>query len=159
MIQPQDEPKADRHNSLFCDLNATGGDFDFYTYPLTMECTLTSQGLKVNAHFDSKSIHLKQIRRFVNQFVHIVQQFSGSELDMRVRDIEIISPQDKKELSEWNRKYPETVDTCVHQLIEKIVHEQPTMLAIASWDGNMSRSQRGEQGEGMAWRGKGMSQW
>ncbi|KIN03455.1 hypothetical protein OIDMADRAFT_26149 [Oidiodendron maius Zn] len=76
----------------------------------------------------NSSIDIKQTRRLLNQFAYIIRQLSIRKLGMSVRDVEIISPQDKKELFEYNRASPEMVDSCMRHLIYHVVHEQPTMF-------------------------------
>lgn len=140
VIQPSIDFGQGDKASLFHNLDYTGDVWNFNTYPLTMECTLTSSGVRVNAMFHSTILDTKQMERVICQFGHILQQLSMIHPQARVRDIERISPQDMSEILDWNSAIPETINRCVHDLIDEQIQAQPEELAICSWDGELTYS-------------------
>ena len=145
IIQPK--PTSDPGDTrLFIDLNASSDSAGFYTYPITMECALTSTGLDVTANFDSSIIDTKQMQRVLNQFTHILHQMSAHKTDMRLGDIELVSPEDISDIRGWNtgNLTTEVLDSCVHDLVERHVKIQPNSPAVYAWDGNLTYSQLNE---------------
>lgn len=111
------------------------------TYPLVMECTLTEDGVRIMASFDSKVTDESVIARVTAQFEHVIQQMWLHNDDILVRDIKMVSPQDHRNIWAWNHKCPEAVEACVHEVIAKQVLARPNAPAICGWDGSFSYSE------------------
>ena len=45
------------------------------------------------------------------------------------------SPDDLIDIWTWNATVPQSVDTCVHDLIAQTVSQRPSAIAISAWDG------------------------
>ena len=111
---------------------------NFDTYTLVMECTLTLNGIRVTATFDSNVIESRQMERIMLQFEGIIQQLCLEDATQQVGEVECMSEKEKEEVWEWNDTVPEAVDALMHQLIEEQVQIQPTSPAVCSWDGQLS---------------------
>jgi amino acid adenylation domain-containing protein/thioester reductase-like protein len=110
----------------------------FSTVALTLECTLTADnGVTIHMHFDDAALSHAQVVRMSRQFEHILQQLA-SEPTGKLSDIEMISPQDKEDVIQWNRAVPDTIDDCIHHLIGVHAAKQPDSPAICSWDGSLT---------------------
>ncbi|KAJ9487561.1 hypothetical protein VN97_g5749 [Penicillium thymicola] len=110
----------------------------FSTVALTLECILASDGsVEIHAHFDNAVLSRPEVVRIVRQFEHVLQQLASAPTG-KLSDIEVISPQDKDDLLQWNRVMPETVNNCVHSLITQNNLSQPNAPAICAWDGQLT---------------------
>ncbi|KAI4225077.1 MAG: hypothetical protein L6R40_008392, partial [Gallowayella cf. fulva] len=116
----------------------SGSIVNFNTYALVMECRLTLNGITITASFDANMIEARQMERIVLQFERTIQQLCLEDATQQVGEIECVSEEEKGEIWDWNGTVPETVDACVHQLIEQRVHEQPNSPAVYSWDGELT---------------------
>ncbi|KAI0189053.1 peptide synthetase [Astrocystis sublimbata] len=49
-----------------------------------------------------------------------------------------LAPEQLEQLWSWNSPLPETLETCMHDLIKEQAQKKPQSLAIESWDGNFT---------------------
>ncbi|KAJ5894898.1 hypothetical protein N7495_006589 [Penicillium taxi] len=114
---------------------------NFSTVALTIECSLAVDGsVEIHVHFDNVVISRPEVVRIVAQFEHVLQQLASLPTG-KLSEIEIISPQDKGDLLQWNRSVPDTVNDCIHNLIAKNILSEPEAQAICAWDGNATYSE------------------
>ncbi|KAF8865399.1 acetyl-CoA synthetase-like protein [Acephala macrosclerotiorum] len=140
VIQPKEHSDVD--NSI---LGRRMSEFDnvqvFDTYALTLECTLTNDGLSAKALLDPNVIEVSQMNRILSQFKHILQQLCLEEAGTTIHDINTVNPQDLEEIWQWNAILPDASSSCVHHLIEEAMLRNPHAQAICSWDGDLTRGQ------------------
>lgn len=111
---------------------------NFSTVALTLECSLGADGsIQIHVHFDNAVLPRLEVVRIVRQFEHVLQQLASAPTG-KLTDIEIISPQDKENILQWNSHMPETVNDCVHRLIAQNNFSQPNAPAICAWDGELT---------------------
>ncbi|MCJ1469343.1 hypothetical protein MMC07_007976 [Pseudocyphellaria aurata] len=137
VIQPREDSIVDE--TFLCRQGQNLTNFD--TYPLTLDCQLTRDGLIATAIFDAEVIDNSQMIRMLAQFQHIVQQLCLEQNDKIVEDIETISPEDVQELWTWNATVPQAAESCVQHLIEQVMHEAPYAPAVCSHDGDLTYSE------------------
>jgi amino acid adenylation domain-containing protein len=109
----------------------------FNNYALMLECTPEHGGLRFNASFDSNLISEFQMHRILSQLAHVFQQFL-SKGEKQLRDVDMLSPEDYQQISEWNCKTPEVIERCIHTAIQSQAEYRPDAEAICAWDGNLS---------------------
>ncbi len=108
----------------------------FDTYPPNIECQLTQTGVIMKIRFDSSVVESFQIECMVFQFAHVLQQLCSK--NVRIMDVEIISPSDLTLISQWNKQEPDYIDACVHQPFLEQCRRRPTAQAVCAWDGSFS---------------------
>ncbi|KAJ5220193.1 non-ribosomal peptide synthetase [Penicillium chermesinum] len=114
-------------------------DASFYNYALTVQCSLGRSGaFKLLVAYDNTVISEVAIERLTLQFEHIVSQLMTSNGSEKLKDIDLVSPHDLKQLNEWHSKavkYPEPqpLDAFSHHVVSA-----PYATAISSWDGDLS---------------------
>lgn len=87
---------------------------------------------------------MEQMHRIIHQFEHILLQLCLEEPDRRIGDIEMITPEDRKHILELDSGSFETIETCLHHLVEQSVLAHPYSLAVCSWDGDLTYCQLSE---------------
>lgn len=109
---------------------------DYRTYPLHTSCTVTESGtLEVKMRFDPAVIPSEEASHLMDYFENVVHAMTGSATDKSITDVEqsIVALPAKPSIEEID-----SVDRCVHNLIESNVKSQVDSPAICSWDANLS---------------------
>ncbi|RDL32391.1 HC-toxin synthetase-like protein [Venustampulla echinocandica] len=104
---------------------------------LRLRLQFTGSEILTRATFDATVVEEEQMRRVVHQLEHVLRQLTAAAGDIstiRVRDIEVFSPQDAHEMASWTDLPTSTLDTCAHHLIEQQAKRQPSALAVSAWD-------------------------
>ncbi|GJD00268.1 non-ribosomal peptide synthetase [Colletotrichum higginsianum] len=90
-----------------------------------------------------------QAKRVLATFRQVLQSIVSHPYS-QLSDIELLNDLDHQQCLDWNQSVPERSDTCVHQLIERNVHEAPLSPAIEAWDGQMSYAELDEASDKVA---------
>lgn len=112
----------------------------FTDYPLTVECQSDAGHLRIRARFDPHVIAEMQVWRILRQFSHIFEQVR-ERLDMKIRDVVALSPEDVIQLNQWNAVLPRRREICVHDRITQQCIAYPDLLAVEAWDGSFTYQQ------------------
>ncbi|OBT91629.1 Nonribosomal Peptide Synthase (NRPS) [Pseudogymnoascus verrucosus] len=108
------------------------------TYPLVMECTLTTDGIQIKVSFDSKIVDKPQIVRLTGQFEHLINQICWKHEVALVGEIKMINRKDQTDICAWNSNCPEAVEACVHETVAQQVVARPDAPAVYGWDASFS---------------------
>ncbi|MCJ1368281.1 hypothetical protein MMC16_007423 [Acarospora aff. strigata] len=103
----------------------------FASYPLVLICGLTLQNdtVHVNANFDPAFIGSDEMEVLVAQFAHVLQQLCRNPTQ-QIGAIELISPDDSKQLHQWNSVIPAPCFSTVHDLVLQHAQERPMTAAV-----------------------------
>lgn len=145
LIHPVEEP-GNSSSFLFVDteeqdsLDADGITEDsfagFDTHAITLECDLEKAGALLRFRFDSRVISRMRVENLACQLDVILRQLCDpNKSQIRLSDVDVVSPADLTEIWRWNATVPKSVDRVVHHLIAESAHEQPNSLAVCAWDG------------------------
>ncbi|KAK5988824.1 Nonribosomal peptide synthetase 32 [Cladobotryum mycophilum] len=110
-------------------------------YAFNIECTMImDKQIDVDVWFDERTISMPQVRRVLEQFENIFQQLSqfSNDENRLVRDLDLISPQDKTQIISWNETVPERTKQCIHEILQDISDRQPDAPAVCAWDGDLT---------------------
>ncbi|MCJ1410507.1 hypothetical protein MMC19_004592 [Ptychographa xylographoides] len=107
-------------------------------YPLTIECEILNDTLKIRATFDGHMLRETEVKRILRHFEYLLQQLCNEDPVMRVSDCQKAHEPDVIEILEWNSTITSTNVTCVHELIEDQARSHPESAALSSWDGELS---------------------
>ncbi|KAI0123358.1 hypothetical protein BJ170DRAFT_660160 [Xylariales sp. AK1849] len=121
--------------------------------PLSLPCggDSTGEAVVIGYHLDDSFLHLQMAfnsaivseqdgRRMLEQLEHILHQLC-SNTTARVKDMSRACDEQLDTIWEWNAQVPDTVKSCVHELIAERVNQTPNAPAVAAWDGNLTYSQ------------------
>ncbi|PON24610.1 hypothetical protein TGAM01_v206540 [Trichoderma gamsii] len=107
-------------------------------HALVLNCNITGGNLHVTAFFDDNVIDRRQTGRMLNQLVHIIRQLLNHAPGQKLKQIDMMSPQDKNEIQEWNTVASNAVDACVHHLFEQQAQKSPNATAVHAHDGDFT---------------------
>lgn len=116
------------------DLKSQGA---FTNYSLTVECQPGAGYLRIHAKFDPDVITETQVWRVLRQLSHVFKQVEKS-VDMKIRDVVTLSPEDILQLNRWNQDLPRRREVCVHDRIKQQCTAYPDIQAVDSWDGSFT---------------------
>ncbi|MCJ1261333.1 hypothetical protein MMC22_001197 [Lobaria immixta] len=145
------QPMVDEDVEGVAKITATGGELDFASYPLTVDCTLTETQINVAAAYDRKVIDQPQMLRIMHQFKHAIAQLC-TQNSIAVASLEILSPEDIQEISQWNRRIPPPVDKYIDGIFRESVLLHPEATAVHAWDGQLTYSELDRLSTSLAYR-------
>ncbi|KAH6714878.1 hypothetical protein BKA61DRAFT_734232 [Leptodontidium sp. MPI-SDFR-AT-0119] len=114
----------------------SGGEEDFSTYPLVVECTLGSGFVKLKISSDGQVV--ENPGRLLGHFEQAIRQLNDDTKEIPLRQLNLFSPEDKKQVWNWNASCPERISRCIHELFSKKAALQPDAPAICSWDAELT---------------------
>ncbi|KAK4169038.1 hypothetical protein QBC43DRAFT_356593 [Cladorrhinum sp. PSN259] len=122
-------------------------------YGLCVECRTgppsDSTFIEVKMSFDEKVLSRSQVRRLLARFKHyffqllrVVDPLRRKLLSgLKLRDIELVSPDEIEEVAVWNSNIPDGRPDLVHELVSRQATLEPHAPAIAAWDGDFSHDE------------------
>ncbi|PNP75510.1 hypothetical protein FNYG_11139 [Fusarium nygamai] len=112
----------------------------FHNMALVVECSIDSEAIHVTVNFDSNVIPKAQVQRIARHLEHLILQLQAgsTQSDLKMDQIDHVSPSDQAEILEWNSSIPGSVRSCVHELFESRARLQPSAPAICARDGQLT---------------------
>jgi amino acid adenylation domain-containing protein/non-ribosomal peptide synthase protein (TIGR01720 family) len=110
----------------------------FDPYALVVECNLADSQVLLEARFDDAVLSTDRIQRLLGHFEHVLNQLTHLDPDCRLREIDVFSPEDERQIWEWNAVPAKTENMCVHELIAEQAQRRSDHIAIDAWDGSLT---------------------
>ncbi|KAJ5350735.1 hypothetical protein N7541_008462 [Penicillium brevicompactum] len=133
VIQPEQKSSNEEVLPGVASMQAT----ELHGYPLTVQCIIGAENVKIQIEFDNSLITTFQVEHICAQFETVLAQLC-KDRSRSVGEIHAISELDMKQLLDWNREFPRVETRTVTALVEAQVREQPHAPAICSWDGDFT---------------------
>ncbi|KAK4182094.1 hypothetical protein QBC35DRAFT_550140, partial [Podospora australis] len=111
---------------------------DFTTYGLVIQCTLARTAMSITASFDRRIIKNWLVQSLLNQLSFVMRQLARADSQVKVADIDTLTPEDKGKIWAWNRETPAAMERCIHDLFAEQAGARPDAPAICAWDGEMT---------------------
>ncbi|KAB2569600.1 Nonribosomal peptide synthetase vlmS [Lasiodiplodia theobromae] len=135
VVQP--EARDERPDSVLRHRHDWDEMATFNNYGIMLECTPSRTNMELKCSFDSDLINSTQMGRIMHQFAHVLGQLlTGGK--QRLRDVDMVSPEDYREIAKWNSHVPEIIERCIHDRIEERVAQHPHVEAVCAWDGSFT---------------------
>ncbi|KAM5489397.1 NRPS cluster protein [Microsporum audouinii] len=113
----------------------TNGDVNnFFTYPLVLECQLSKKDVAVTIYHKEGTISTWNVERILDQFTYVLSQLSKKSLSAKLSEVEVICPEDKETIRWWNRRKPNQVNECIHDLFYQVADTQPNKPAVIDFE-------------------------
>lgn len=139
LIQPENTSKSEGATDSFATQQQAPTTPGFHTYSLVVECKIKKDSVDIVADFDEQVMDPVQMRRILQQFVHVIKQFNDRSADSTLMEqIDVFSPEDGIEVSSWNADNHDLIDDCVHNIVSQQVLARPHSPAIHAWDASFS---------------------
>ncbi|KAI1164420.1 hypothetical protein F5B18DRAFT_252198 [Nemania serpens] len=140
-------PRSNVVNSLVTDVRSKNKDYgDFASYALVIICHLPTEAetdIVVSVNYDKNIVEPLEATRMIQQFEHMLRQIELSQgkpssESVKLRDLDLLGPEDRQQLATWNSKLPPSDDLCLHELVLHHAIDRPDAPAISAWDGEMT---------------------
>lgn len=107
--------------------------------PRQIFATVESRGEACFLTLEIRAKNLRASARFLNQLAHVIRQLLAGAADGRtLRDLELLSALDRRDLQLWNQDVPSTMKSTINEIFAQRVVENPKSQAVESWDGRLS---------------------
>ncbi|RDW67211.1 Nonribosomal peptide synthetase 8 [Aspergillus mulundensis] len=138
VIQPLSDAATTQGSFLGCDeVELPLKDFD--SYPLIVECYLGDDRVHVETRYDEAILTTWQVRNILYHFECLVNQLTARDNETRVLgEIHMFGDKDREQVIQWNRQYPEIVESTVPRIFAEQVVQRPQALAVDAWDGQLT---------------------
>ncbi|KAI1484744.1 hypothetical protein F5X96DRAFT_411126 [Biscogniauxia mediterranea] len=138
IVQPVDTDEADETN-LFQLMGDSKLASTYTGYNLVLHCQILAGGdINATILFDSAVLEEGQATRLLGQMNCLLKQLS-SQPTQQISQLEYVSTEDKTEIS-TSMQSDLRLDSvpCLHEIVEAHAHNQPSALAVSSWDGDFT---------------------
>jgi amino acid adenylation domain-containing protein/non-ribosomal peptide synthase protein (TIGR01720 family) len=137
VVQPRETPELD---TLGLQLQSMGSD-DFHSHPIIVECNIEGANtVEVHVEFDANIISAGQLEGVINQFSHVAHQLAerAEDFSTDLRMVNLLSERDSDMVMQWNSVTPQSVNFCLHELVERQVAATPDAMAIEGPDASLT---------------------
>ncbi|KAJ6023763.1 AMP-dependent synthetase/ligase [Penicillium herquei] len=134
VVQPQTDGKVGLEELAKISTDMT----KFDPYALVLECNLGEGQVVLEARFDDAVLSTDQTQRLLGHFEHVLSQLTQLDSDRQLREINVFSAEDERQIWEWNATPDKAENLCVHDEIAKQVKRRPDHIAIDAWDGSLT---------------------
>uniref|UniRef100_A0A2D3ULI8 Carrier domain-containing protein n=1 Tax=Ramularia collo-cygni TaxID=112498 RepID=A0A2D3ULI8_9PEZI len=111
----------------------------FDTYALCITCTFDDDYVHVEFELDDSACKSIQPKRLLASFEHALQQLCNpNNKIVPLRELDSLSPLDRKDILMWNATQHEPSRSGVKELVEIAAREHSCKTAISAWDGELS---------------------
>ncbi len=109
---------------------------------LLLRCETTNEGALLVARYDHNVIKPVQMARFVRQLGCLISQLQSSMNNLLcVRQLDIVTQDDRAEIEDWNSDQLQAQDRLIHSEIMKRAIDSSESHAVSSWDGKWTYSE------------------
>ncbi|PYH48809.1 putative nonribosomal peptide synthase [Aspergillus saccharolyticus JOP 1030-1] len=114
-----------------------GEQCKFSSHILTLIVSPGVHGMEVEAIFDASVLLPSTVGRLLEQFEEVMAQISCRPTS-KISAISVLSPQDQRQISNWNPEVLLSKPQCMHDLINNSCHSFPGHSAVHAWDGEFT---------------------
>lgn len=90
--------------------------------------------MRVSLSYRSSFISAQEAESLTYTFCHTIYSIVSNPEQLLV-DVDLCSERDFEQVASWNRDLPETLNDCLHVLLEQLAKSQPDKQAVFAWDG------------------------
>ncbi|KAI0391247.1 hypothetical protein F5Y17DRAFT_470941 [Xylariaceae sp. FL0594] len=108
------------------------------SHALVLECSMTPQGLLMEARFDTAVISPTECERFLGLWEHLLAQISRVDGDSTLASIDRLTEADRRTMLRWNGHVPQPSPGLVQDYLAVWTGEHPGKVALDSWDGKIT---------------------
>ncbi|UKZ78669.1 NRPS [Trichoderma virens FT-333] len=156
VIQPVDD-NLSTNDSVFGEWGGSAAAAEsFSSYGLVLEVELGANKINAAATFDSRMIQPWLVRKLLERLASLMHQLAEAQPEQTLAELNMVTPQDLKQVWDWNKTVPEPVERCIHDMVDEYIESQPDAIAVNSWDGDLTYAELGDLSSRLAQRLMGL---
>ncbi len=93
--------------------------------------------LVLRRYYNSSKLDSRDLQNILDRVGNLITQLSADR-DQKMGAFNLMCASDEKQLGNWNRFMPPSLDACVHDLIELQSKQHPHNKAVCAWDGSFT---------------------
>jgi amino acid adenylation domain-containing protein len=94
--------------------------------------------LAVSMRTRTSKFSATQAANFAHTLAKTLIESIKSHPQSTIGDLDIFTRRDYQQVMNWNKHFPDAIDSCFHQLFEDIARRTPDAPSICSWDRNLT---------------------
>jgi amino acid adenylation domain-containing protein len=141
VIQPRGRQQAMRQGIFDQPLPSADSSLTIgMDYPLTLICEVGEQSIVFKMSFAREAIAEQDAQRMLKQLTHVHDQVvvGGKK---RLRNIDLVHPEDLARLKQWNNHIPPRSHVCVHDIILQTCRTRAKSAAVCGVDQQLTYGQ------------------
>ena len=130
---------------------------DFFSYPLTVECSLGETSCDILAGWDENIIEKNVVENMLSQFDSMVQQLLTEEPTQTIGQLDMLGAGGLEQIQNWNKlcaesqaPHTEDNDIPVHLRISRRAQENPHAEAVCASDANLTYAELEQYSDALA---------
>ncbi|KFY06569.1 hypothetical protein V492_07948 [Pseudogymnoascus sp. VKM F-4246] len=135
------DPQAPRANPLV-DFNLIH-EWSLTEYDLDVQVWVSNNHIKMELWYKPEWVSSEHAHNIASTFNRALE-VTTDDLDQRVGNLDLFGEQHRRQVWDWNSIYPDTIATCLHDLVERQALKRPQAIAVHSWDRDLTFSQLDE---------------
>lgn len=116
------------------------GLYDPTEYLVTINVETSDTDAVIDLDFWTDMLSQKQASNIAQTFIRALENLIEAP-DAQLSQLDYIPKSNWKQIAEWNKSMPPTIEMCIHQVFEQQVQLSPEAPAICAWDGEFTYSQ------------------
>lgn len=113
--------------------------YDPTEYPLSLNIVATDESAVIDLDFWTDHISEGQAQNIASTFTQALENVVNNS-SHAIEELDFIGRASLKRILQWNSSIPESIQDCVHSVIQKQTRMQPDAPAICAWDAELSYS-------------------
>ncbi|CAG8957989.1 hypothetical protein HYFRA_00000332 [Hymenoscyphus fraxineus] len=101
---------------------------------LAVNATATDSTLGVGFHYWTDTLSKDMAQNMAKTFEHILNQIVSSTNTSLIKDLDILSSQDRQQILTWNSISPERIERPIHEMILQQQNLRPAAQAVCAYD-------------------------
>ena len=112
-------------------------------YPVSINIEVADEEAAIDLDYWTDALSEGQAANVASTFVQALRNIIYHS-EQTIGHLDHLSDYSKDQIWAWNREVPETINDCVHQLIERQAKARPDAVAICAWDGEFNYAELDE---------------
>lgn len=100
-----------------------------------------AESISISATFDATVVEPWVVEGALKQFASLFQQLQQSSATTTLADLELVTRDDLETIWSWNGNTLPSIDLCIHTIIEQHARDQPEVVSVQAWDGQLTYSE------------------
>jgi amino acid adenylation domain-containing protein/non-ribosomal peptide synthase protein (TIGR01720 family) len=133
-------PSAESAQKPAIQFSECGGLHDPTEYLVTINVEASDTDAVIDLDFWTDMLSQAQARNIADAFIRALENMI-EQPETQLGQLNHIPVSNWRQIAEWNKAMPETVEMCIHEVFEQQVRLNPEAPAICAWDGEFTYAQ------------------